>query len=61
MKKVERYKCDFCNKIAARPETILKHEAECLKNQMERIAICVRWHIKVIMKFFMIITKHIVQ
>ena len=32
MKKVERYKCDFCNKIAARPETILKHEAECLKN-----------------------------
>ena len=32
MKKVDRYKCDFCNKIAARPETILKHEAECLKN-----------------------------
>ena len=32
MKKVERYKCDYCNKTAARPETILRHEAVCLKN-----------------------------
>ena len=32
MKKVTRYKCDFCQKIAARPETIQKHEEVCLKN-----------------------------
>lgn len=32
MKKVVRYKCDFCNRTAARPETIERHEAVCLKN-----------------------------
>lgn len=33
MKKIVRYQCSFCKrKIAARPETILKHEAECMHN-----------------------------
>lgn len=32
MKKVTRYKCDFCQKLAVRPETIERHEAVCLKN-----------------------------
>lgn len=32
MKKVSRYKCDYCQKLAVRPETIERHEAVCLKN-----------------------------
>ena len=32
MKKVVRYKCDYCQKVAARPETIKRHEEVCLKN-----------------------------
>lgn len=32
MKKVTRYKCNFCQKLAARPETIERHEEVCLKN-----------------------------
>ncbi len=32
MKQVIRYKCSFCSRLAARPETILRHEAECLHN-----------------------------
>lgn len=32
MKEVTRYKCDFCRKLAARPETIKRHESVCLKN-----------------------------
>lgn len=32
MKEIVRYKCSFCNKLAARPETIVKHELECVKN-----------------------------
>ena len=32
MKKVVRYKCDYCGKIAVKPETILRHEAACIKN-----------------------------
>lgn len=32
MKKVVRYKCDYCQKLAARPETIERHEEVCLKN-----------------------------
>lgn len=32
MKQIVRYKCDFCNKIAAKPQTIMKHELECTKN-----------------------------
>lgn len=36
MKKVERYKCDFCKKLAARPETIERHEKECINNPDSR-------------------------
>ena len=32
MKIVTRYKCDFCQKLAARLDTIKRHEAVCLKN-----------------------------
>lgn len=32
MEKVTRYKCSFCQKLAARPGTIERHEAVCLKN-----------------------------
>lgn len=32
MKQVVRYKCDFCQKMAVRPETIERHEKVCLKN-----------------------------
>lgn len=32
MKRVIRYKCEYCQKLAARPETIQRHEATCLKN-----------------------------
>lgn len=32
MKKVVRYKCSFCRKEAALPETIERHEEECVKN-----------------------------
>lgn len=32
MKQVIRYKCEFCSRLAARPETIFRHEAECLHN-----------------------------
>lgn len=32
MKEIIRYQCDFCGKLAARPETIKKHEAVCIKN-----------------------------
>lgn len=32
MKEVVRYKCEYCDKLAAKPETILKHEAVCIKN-----------------------------
>jgi hypothetical protein len=32
MKKVVRYKCDYCQKLAAKPETIERHEEVCLKN-----------------------------
>jgi hypothetical protein len=32
MKQVVRFKCDFCRKVACRPETIKKHEKVCLKN-----------------------------
>lgn len=32
MKEVIRFKCDFCQKLAARSETIEKHETVCLKN-----------------------------
>lgn len=32
MKKVIRYKCDYCQKLAARPETIERHEQVCIKN-----------------------------
>lgn len=32
MKQVVRYKCDFCQKLAVRPETIERHEKVCLKN-----------------------------
>lgn len=47
MQQVIRYKCEYCQKLAARPETIQRHEAVCLKNQTGRIAICARWHIRV--------------
>lgn len=32
MKQVVRYKCDFCDKIAVKPETIQRHERECIHN-----------------------------
>ena len=32
MKKVVRYKREYCNKLAAKAETILRHEAVCIKN-----------------------------
>lgn len=32
MKKVVRYKCDYCRRIAAKPETIEHHEKECIHN-----------------------------
>lgn len=32
MKQVIRYKCDFCQKLAAHPKTIERHEKVCLKN-----------------------------
>lgn len=32
MREVVRYKCDYCDKLAAKPETILRHEAVCIKN-----------------------------
>lgn len=32
MKQAIRYKCDYCQKLAARPETIERHEMECIKN-----------------------------
>lgn len=32
MKQVVRYQCGFCKKLAVRPETILKHEKECIHN-----------------------------
>jgi len=32
MKEVTRYKCDFCIKVFAMPETVERHEKECLKN-----------------------------
>lgn len=32
MKEVVRYKCDYCDKLAAKPETILRHETVCIKN-----------------------------
>lgn len=36
MKKVERYKCDFCKKLAVKPETIERHEKECINNPESR-------------------------
>lgn len=36
MKKVVRYQCSFCQKTAARPETMAEHEKECLKNPNSR-------------------------
>lgn len=36
MKKVERYKCDYCKKTAAKPDTIERHEKECIKNPNSR-------------------------
>lgn len=32
MKKVIRYKCDYCKKIAIRPNTIEAHEKVCINN-----------------------------
>jgi hypothetical protein len=32
MKKVVRYQCGYCQKLAVRQETIEKHEAVCIKN-----------------------------
>jgi hypothetical protein len=32
MKKVERYKCDYCNKLAVHSETIENHETICIHN-----------------------------
>lgn len=32
MKKVIRYKCDYCTKLYAKPETMERHEPECIKN-----------------------------
>ncbi|WP_336772329.1 hypothetical protein [Paenibacillus sp. MMO-58] len=32
MKEVTRYKCDHCEKLAARPSTIAKHEPVCVSN-----------------------------
>lgn len=32
MQQVIRYKCEYCQKLAVRPETIQRHEAVCLKN-----------------------------
>lgn len=36
MKKVVRYKCDYCKKLAVKPETIEHHEKECIKNPESR-------------------------
>ena len=32
MKQVIRYKCDYCPQIYAKPETIERHEKECVHN-----------------------------
>jgi hypothetical protein len=32
LKKVERYKCDYCEKVKAKPETMERHEKQCIKN-----------------------------
>lgn len=32
MKPVQRYKCDYCNHITARVETMERHEIECIHN-----------------------------
>lgn len=32
MKKVERYKCDFCGKLTVKEETMKHHEQECIHN-----------------------------
>lgn len=32
MKKVVRYKCSYCQRLAAKPETIERHEQECIHN-----------------------------
>jgi|WetSurMetagenome_2_1015567.scaffolds.fasta_scaffold459810_2 hypothetical protein len=32
MRQVTRYKCDFCKKLAAKPETIERHELVCVNN-----------------------------
>ena len=32
MKQVQRFKCDFCNRITARADTMERHEIECVHN-----------------------------
>lgn len=32
MKQVQRYKCDYCNRVTAKAETMERHEIECLHN-----------------------------
>ena len=32
MIEVARYKCKYCDKLAVKPKTILRHEAVCMKN-----------------------------
>lgn len=32
MKKVVRWQCSFCQKTAAKPETMAAHERECIRN-----------------------------
>lgn len=36
MKKVVRWQCSFCQKTAAKPETMAAHERECIRNPESR-------------------------
>ena len=42
MQQVIRYKCEYCQKLAVRPETIQRHEAVCLKKSRREELLYVR-------------------
>lgn len=32
MREVKRFKCDYCNRVTAKEETIKRHETQCIHN-----------------------------
>jgi len=32
MKEVKRFKCDYCNRVTAKEETMIRHEPQCVHN-----------------------------